>query len=147
MVAGLPSSKKPWFMTEEEHALSQQRMVKQNVKPAAKVTWRVIRRTMAKPAFYLAVSMNLFYNLGSYPLQYMSLFLKVAKKPDGTLRYSIPQVNNIATVVPAVSAIFSFVIAGLVGVVDLVWLFLFIDGIFLFANIVLRIWNVPLGLK
>ncbi|KZT52581.1 MFS general substrate transporter [Calocera cornea HHB12733] len=144
---GLPSSKKPWFLTDEEHALATIRMNRQKSGQPTKITKATARRILTKWHFYVAVLMNMVYNLTSYPTNYMSLFLKRATDSNGNLIYTIQQVNTIPTAVSGVAALSSWLTASLVNVISIVPLFLAINAVGLFANIVLRIWNVPIALK
>ncbi|EJU00499.1 MFS general substrate transporter [Dacryopinax primogenitus] len=144
---GLPSSKKPWFFSDEEHDLALQRMARQKNKVPGKITGSTLRRVFTSWRFYISISMNMIYNLTSYPTNYMSLYLKKATDSQGHLKYTIQQVNTIPTGVSAVSAFSSWLTASLVNVVPITTLFIVINVSGLFCNIILRIWNVPEGLK
>jgi len=52
---GLPASKKPWWMTEEEHLLARRRMRDEGVEQSKKLSWAVLKRVFRKWHFYIAV--------------------------------------------------------------------------------------------
>jgi MFS family permease len=52
---GLPSSKKPWWLTEDEHKLARQRVLDVGIEPSKKLNWSVIRRTLRRWEFYVGV--------------------------------------------------------------------------------------------
>ncbi|EJU00522.1 MFS general substrate transporter [Dacryopinax primogenitus] len=144
---GLLSFKIPWFLSQEEHQLATDRMSRQASKAPSKLTRATAGRILKKWHFYVATLMNMVYNLTSYPTNYMSLFLKRATDSQGNLLYSIQQVNTIPTAVSGVAALSSWLTASLVNVLSIVPLFIAINAVGLFSNIVLRIWNVPIALK
>lgn len=52
---GLPASKKPWWMTEEEHMLARRRMRDEGVQESQRLSWKLVRRVFSKWHFYFAV--------------------------------------------------------------------------------------------
>jgi MFS family permease len=52
---GLPASKKPWWLTEEQHLLAKRRMRDAGVEESRSLSWRLIKRVFSKWHFYVAV--------------------------------------------------------------------------------------------
>jgi MFS family permease len=53
---GLPSSAKPWWLTEAEHELARKRMTDEGIEPSRKLDRTVIMRTLRRWEFYLGVT-------------------------------------------------------------------------------------------
>jgi len=147
MFPGLPSGKKPWYLTEEEHALAKERMAKQNVAASRKLNWSIFKRVLGRWHWWIGVALYVTFLNETYPTGYMSLYLKRALGSDGKTTYSIPQVNNIPTGVQAVICLSTWLTGSLVGVVSIWPIMLTVQTIVLFAMVVLRIWHIPIGLK
>lgn len=52
---GLPSSRKPWWLTVPEHELAQRRMLAVGTEPSTKLSWNIIKRTLTRWEFYIGV--------------------------------------------------------------------------------------------
>lgn len=52
---GLPSSKKPWWLTEAQHELAQRRVRDIGIEPSKKLNFGVIKRTLRRWEFYVGV--------------------------------------------------------------------------------------------
>jgi ACS family pantothenate transporter-like MFS transporter len=81
---GLPSSKKPWFLSVEEHALSKSRMPSDH-RQAGKLDFNVVKRALRTPLYYICIFAYIALIQSSYWTGYMALWLKSLAP-----RYSIP---------------------------------------------------------
>ena len=52
---GLPSSKKPWWLTEAQHELARRRVRDVGIEPSGKLDFSVIKRTLRRWEFYVGV--------------------------------------------------------------------------------------------
>ncbi|KIY53255.1 MFS general substrate transporter [Fistulina hepatica ATCC 64428] len=137
---GLPNSKKPWFLTEEEHALAHSRMPKDH-RQAKGVVWSTFKKTLRRPMWWICVPTYICMIQSSYWTGYMSLWLK--SKSD---KYSVPQINTLPTFINLISAVSSWIGTTLAGTIAIwkMWSFSMVSAWLL---IVMTIWYVPDGLK
>ncbi|KAF2276167.1 MFS general substrate transporter [Westerdykella ornata] len=142
---GLPSSKKPWWLTEAQHALAQKRVLEVGIEPSKKLNWSVIRRTLRRWEFYVGVTAYTFFLSSSYPHGQMALWLKDLAAKYGT--YSVPQINTIPTGAQGVSVIAALLATSLCMIYPLWAIFSIVEAIFIFANINMLVWFIPKGLK
>ncbi|KAF2635400.1 pantothenate transporter liz1 [Massarina eburnea CBS 473.64] len=136
---GLPSSKRPWWLTQAEHELAQQRMREVGVEPSTKLNWSVIRRTLSRWEFYVGVLAYTFFLSSSYPHGQMAMWLKAKG-------YSIPQVNTIPTGAQGVSVFAALLATSLCMIYPLWTIFSVVQVIYMFANVCLLVWVIPKGL-
>ena len=80
----------------------------------------------------------------SYPHGQMALWLKDLASKHHT--YSIPQINTIPTGAQGVSVIAAILATSLCMIYPLWSIFTIVQVIFLFANICLLVWRIPIGL-
>jgi MFS family permease len=52
---GLPSSKRPWWLTEDQHALAIRRVRDIGIEDSKKLNWSVVKRTLRRWEFYVGV--------------------------------------------------------------------------------------------
>ena len=100
---GLPTSRKPWFLTQAEHDRAKSRMDPGH-RQAGKITLGVVTRTLKRPMWWLCVSIYVCLIQASYWTGYMSLWLKAAKVYSGetgrmVAKYSVEQINVYPTFV------------------------------------------------
>ena len=74
----------------------------------------------------------------------MALWLKDQAKKYNS--YTIPQINNIPTGAQAVSVIAALLATSLCMIYPLWAIFTIVESIFMFAVILLLVWNIPKGL-
>mgnify|MGYP003639479782 CR=1 FL=1 len=55
MFPGLPASRKPWWLTEEQHLLAKRRMRDAGVQESKNLSWKLIKRVFTTWHFYVAV--------------------------------------------------------------------------------------------
>lgn len=91
--------------------------------------------------------MIIFFLIETYPAGQMILWLKSLKNADGSPQYSIALINTIPTAIQAIIAVTTFLTGSLAGLFNIWYIIAFIQGVNLFAVVVLRIWTVPNGLK
>ncbi|KAI8935149.1 hypothetical protein NX059_007742 [Plenodomus lindquistii] len=141
---GLPSSKKPWWLTAKEHELARTRMVSAGIAPSKELSWTVAKRTFKRWEFYMGVLCYTFFLSSSYPHGQMAIWLKdLAAKHPGA--YTIPQINEIPTGAQGVS-VFAAVLATSLCMVYPLWsIFSIVQAIYVVANISLLVWNIPKG--
>lgn len=141
---GLPSSKKPWWLTEKEHTLARTRMVSAGVAPSKELSWTVIKRTLTRWEFYMGVLCYTFFLSSSYPHGQMAIWLKdLAAKYPGA--YTIPQINTIPTGAQGVSVFTALLATSLCMIYPLWSVFSIVQTIYITANISLLVWNIPKG--
>ncbi|ORY68582.1 vitamin H transporter [Pseudomassariella vexata] len=137
---GMPSSGKPFWLTQKQHELGQRRMHEVGVEAPKRISMKVIKRIFTHWHWYVGVLAYVFFLSSSYPHGQMGLWLKA----EGT--YSVPQINTIPTGAQGVSVIAAVLATGLCITYPTWIVFLMVQAVFLFANIVLLVWNVPVGL-
>ncbi|KAF2792617.1 MFS general substrate transporter [Melanomma pulvis-pyrius CBS 109.77] len=142
---GLPSSKKPWWLTEKQHILARKRVLDAGIEPSSKLNFGVVKRTLRRWEFYVGVAAYTFFLSSSYPHGQMALWLKdLAKKYPGA--YSVPQINTIPTGAQGVSVVAALLATSLCMIYPLWSIFSIVQTIYMFANIILLVWVVPKGL-
>lgn len=144
MFPGLPSSGKPLWMTEEEHALAQKRMQDIGVEQSKKISIKMLKRVFCHWHFYVGVLAYVFFLSSSYPHGQMALWLKDEAKKHGT--YSIPQINTIPTGAQGVSVVSAVLATSLCMVYPTLIIFTIVQFIFGFAGVLLLIWDIPTAL-
>lgn len=150
---GLPTSRKPWFLTDAEHARAKSRMDPGH-RQAGKLTFGVVTRTLRKPMWWLCVTIYVCLIQASYWTGYMALWLKAAKVTSAATgklvaKYSVEEINVYPTFVNLIAALSSWIGTTLAGggVVKPWQMFSFAQFFVLFAAVVLTVWNVPDALK
>ncbi|KZT53557.1 major facilitator superfamily transporter [Calocera cornea HHB12733] len=138
---GLPASKRPWYMTEEEHQLAKDRLPKDH-KQAGPLNLDVVKRTLSKPLWYICVAIYVGLIQSSYWTGYMALWLK-AEAP----RYTVQMINILPTFVNLLAAASSWLGTTFAAIVPTWIMMTGANGLVLFATIVLTVWHVPDGLK
>jgi hypothetical protein len=138
---GLPSSKKPWWLTPAEHELARARMLSAGVAPSKKLSWSVVKRTFTRWEFYMGVLCYTFFLSSSYPHGQMAIWLKdqAAKFPGA---YTIPQINTIPTGAQGVSVFAALLATSLCMVYPLWSIFSIVQTIYIVANVSLLVWNI-----
>jgi hypothetical protein len=138
---GLPSSKKPWWLTPAEHELARTRMLSAGVAPSKKLSWSVVKRTFTRWEFYMGVLCYTFFLSSSYPHGQMAIWLKdqAAKFPGA---YTIPQINTIPTGAQGVSVFAALLATSLCMVYPLWSIFSIVQTIYIVANVSLLVWNI-----
>lgn len=58
---GLPSSKKPWWLTEKQHMLARKRVLDAGIEPSTKLNFGVVKRTLRRWEFYVGVTAYTLY--------------------------------------------------------------------------------------
>lgn len=144
MWPGLPASGKPLWMTEKEHAFAKKRMQDIGVKESQKISLRMLKRVFTRWHFYIGVLAYVFFLSSAYPHGQMALWLQDQADKYGT--YSIPEINTIPTGAQGVSVVAAVLATSLCMVYPIWVIFSVVEAIFLFAGIVLLVWNVPVGL-
>ncbi|KAK7420703.1 hypothetical protein QQZ08_010284 [Neonectria magnoliae] len=98
----VPSRKKPWTLTHEQHALAQKRVDGLTAPPQLKLSTTIFKRVLGRWHFYAFVTLWTILDLNILPGgQPFSLYLR-ANSPD---TYSIVQVNTLPTVTSAISVV------------------------------------------
>ncbi|KAJ4295533.1 hypothetical protein N0V90_007546 [Kalmusia sp. IMI 367209] len=141
---GLPSSKKPWWLTEAQHALAIKRVRDVGIEPSKNLNWGIVKRTLRRWEFYVGVTAYTFFLSSSYPHGQMALWLKdLATKYHA---YTVGQINVIPTGAQGVSVVAALLATSLCMIYPLWTVFSVVQAIFLFANICLLVWDIPKGL-
>ncbi|KAF2874279.1 major facilitator superfamily domain-containing protein [Massariosphaeria phaeospora] len=141
---GLPSSARPWWLTEEQHGLARRRVREVGIEPSGRLGWGIVRRTAGRWEFWIGVAAYTFFLSSSYPHGQMALWLKdLATKHNA---YTIPQINTIPTGAQGVSVIAALLATSLCIIYPLWAIFSIVQTIYLFANVCLLIWVIPKGL-
>ncbi|KAK0118396.1 hypothetical protein ONS95_012685 [Cadophora gregata] len=145
MFPGLPASRKPWWLTEEQHLLARRRMRDAGVQESKNLSWKLVKRVFSTWHFYLAVLCYTFFLSSSYPTGQMALWLKY-EAAHGGHPWTIPQINTIPTAVSAVSVVVTILATSLCMVYPLWTVMTVVQGCTLFSIVVLLVWNVPIGI-
>ena len=141
---GMPTSGKPWWLTERDHELGQQRMREVGVEQPKKITMQMLKRLFCHWHWYVGVLAYVFFLSSSYPHGQMGLWLKDETAKHGT--YTVQQINTIPTGAQGVSVISAVLACSLCMVYPTLVIFWIVSAIFIFANICLMVWNIPTGL-
>ncbi|KAK7419040.1 hypothetical protein QQX98_003542 [Neonectria punicea] len=98
----VPSRKKPWTLTHDEHALAQKRLDGLTAPPQLELSTSIFKRVLGRWHFYAFVLLWTILDLNVQPGgQPFSLYLR-ANSPD---IYSIVQVNTLPTATSAISIV------------------------------------------
>ncbi|KAF6819067.1 vitamin H transporter, partial [Colletotrichum musicola] len=141
---GMPSSGKPWWLTQAEYELGQRRMRDVGVEEPKKITTRMLRRLFCHWHWYVGVLAYVLFLSGAYPHGQMNLWLKWQADKWGT--YTVPQINTIPTGAQGVSVVAAILATSLCMVYPTWIIFQIVMAIVMFANICLMVWFIPHGL-
>jgi hypothetical protein len=141
---GMPTSAKPWWLTEKQHEIGQRRMREVGVEAPKKISVRMLKRIFCHWHWYVGVLAYVFFLSSSYPHGQMGLWLKDEAAKWGT--YTVAQYNTIPTGAQGVSVIAAVLATSLCMVYPTWIIFSIVETIFLFANICLLIWDIPYDL-
>jgi hypothetical protein len=160
MFPGLPTSPRVWWLKESEQKLAQLRMKADGVRESRKIGKRMLKRVFTHWHFYLAVltyvwwvichyfddfcSQKYSFQCTSYVGGQMALWLKYEASLHGT--YTVAQINVYPTGVQAVAVVTGILATSLCMIYPLWAIFSVVAGVLLFCNVVLLIWDIPLGL-
>ncbi|KAI6500956.1 hypothetical protein MCOR08_001802 [Pyricularia oryzae] len=145
---GMPTSSKPWWMTEEQHAMGQRRMRDVGVEEPKRLSVKTFKTLLANRRWQwygLGVLAYVLFLSSSYPHGQMALWLKDQATKHGT--YTVPQINTIPTGAQGVSVVTAVLATSLCMVYPTWAVFTAVQCLFLFANILLMVWSIPDGLK
>lgn len=145
---GMPTSSKPWWMTEEQHAMGQRRMRDVGVEEPKRLSVKTFKTLLANRRWQwygLGVLAYVLFLSSSYPHGQMALWLKDQATKHGT--YTVPQINTIPTGAQGVSVVTAVLATSLCMVYPTWAVFTAVQCLFLFANILLMVWYIPDGLK
>ncbi|KEF62305.1 uncharacterized protein A1O9_00277, partial [Exophiala aquamarina CBS 119918] len=141
---GLPSSKKPLWLTEQKHDLARIRLLGAGIAPSKKLHLGAVKRIFKRWHFYVAVFAYIFFLSSSYPHGQKALWLKDQASKYGN--YTVPQINTIPTGAQGVSVVTAVVATSLCMVYPLWSIFSIVQSIYMSAIVCLLIWNIPVGL-
>ncbi|KAH8588605.1 vitamin H transporter [Bisporella sp. PMI_857] len=144
MFPGLPTSPRVWWLKESEQKLAQLRMKADGVRESRKIGKRMLKRVFTHWHFYLAVLTYVCFQCTSYVGGQMALWLKYEASLHGT--YTVAQINVYPTGVQAVAVVTGILATSLCMIYPLWAIFSVVAGVLLFCNVVLLIWDIPLGL-
>ncbi|KAH6658422.1 vitamin H transporter [Truncatella angustata] len=142
---GMPSSSKPWWMTEAQHELARRRMSDVGVETPKKLSFGVLKRVFGRWHWYVAILAYVFFLSSTYPQGQMALWLKDQATKYGT--YTVQQINTYPTGNSAVSVVTAIFATSLCMVYPTWIIFLIVQAIYLFCNICMMVWDIPVGLK
>ena len=141
---GMPSSGKPFWLTEEQHQMGQRRMREAGVEEPKKITFKMLKRLVRHWHWPLGVLAYVFFLSSAYPNGQMGLWLKDEAAKHGT--YTVPQINTIPTGASGVSVVATILATSLCMVYPTWIIFCIVQAICLFANICLMVWDIPTSL-
>ncbi|KAF4301793.1 putative major facilitator superfamily transporter protein [Botryosphaeria dothidea] len=145
-----PKSSTAWWLNGWEKRRARERMEEEGRAEAGKMDWSAVRRIFGSWQLYVfCVAWSLWsLTCGSSVQTWMALWLKSEKTADGKNRYSVPEINNIPTVVGAVNFFFmtgSGIASDIIGSRAPV---MFVVGILMtFCYVIYVIWPSSTGLK
>ncbi|KAL3296263.1 vitamin H transporter [Colletotrichum asianum] len=141
---GMPTSGKPWWLTQEEHEIGQRRMREEGIEEPKKISMQMFKRVFGHWHWYIGVLAYVLFLSGAYPHGQMALWLKDQADKWGI--YTVPQINTIPTGAQGVSVVAAVLATSLCMVYPTWVIFQIVMAIFMFANIVQMVWFVPHGL-
>ncbi|KAJ2904062.1 Pantothenate transporter liz1-like protein 8 [Zalerion maritima] len=144
MFPGMPTSKKPFWMTEAQHELGKKRMRDVGVEEPKRISKKMLSRLFKHWHWYLGTLAYVFFLSSSYPHGQMGLWLKDLADRHGT--YTVPQINTIPTGAQGVSVVAAILATSLCMVYPVWIIYLVVQAIFLFADIIQIVWDVPVPL-
>ncbi|KAJ5083447.1 allantoate permease [Penicillium angulare] len=144
MIPDLPNKPNPrafWF--NETHArLSRERLERHGRAEPKKMTWAGAKRAFSSWVIYFITILYIASVLGTYGYVYFSLFLKSLKKPDGTPRWTVTQVNTIPIGGSAINVVFVWIWALLSDFLRTRWTLIVSQGIIgIIPCIIMSIWT------
>ncbi len=124
--------------------MARERLLEDGFGPALGLTKAVVVKLLRNWRFYAYVILLLFFCQMGWASG-TPFILWLYSQPDV---YSVPQVNNISTITPAMMAISCLVTSYYSDIRGNRHEILIVTGILcVFANIVLAVWDIPVGLK
>ncbi|KPM45197.1 hypothetical protein AK830_g1368 [Neonectria ditissima] len=136
----VPSRKKPWTLTYEEHVLAQQRLKGLTAPPQLELSTSIFKRVLGRWHFYAFVLLWTILDLNVQPGgQPFSLYLR-ANSPD---IYSIVQVNTLPTITSAISIVAALIAGVTADRLGRFWVPAVTTTVPVFIGIVLlNVWDV-----
>lgn len=131
------------LLSERELAVARRRLADDHLRPAGALTWPVVRDVLRGWHFWVLVTFAMFFTMadGISSTSAMTLWLK----SEG---YGVVRTNTIATASPAVTIVTALVMGVLSDAYDCkAALIASVVLLNLFADIVLAVWEIPVGLK
>ncbi|KAJ5455840.1 uncharacterized protein N7458_004104 [Penicillium daleae] len=141
---GIPQSPRVWWLTERDQQLARARMGDDGVKESTKIGKRMLKRVFTHWHFYIATATYVCFQCTSYVGGQMALWLKYEAEQHGT--YTIPQINTIPTGVQGVAILTGILSTSLCMVYPIWTTFTAASAVLLFCNVVLLVWDIPVGL-
>lgn len=144
MIPDLPNNPNPrafWF--RKIHAeLSMERLARNGRAEPKKMTWAGVKRTFSGWVVYFIAILYIATVLGTYGYVYFSLFLKSLKRPDGTPRWTVSEVNAIPIGGSAINVVFVWIWALLSDFLRTRWTLIVVQGIIgIIPCIIMSIWT------
>lgn len=144
MIPDLPNNPNPrafWF--RKIHAeLSMERLARNGRAEPKKMTWAGAKRTFSGWVVYFIAILYIATVLGTYGYVYFSLFLKSLKRPNGTPRWTVSEVNAIPIGGSAINVVFVWIWALLSDFLRTRWTLIVVQGIIgIIPCIIMSIWT------
>ncbi|KAF2170567.1 hypothetical protein M409DRAFT_64257 [Zasmidium cellare ATCC 36951] len=137
---GVPDSPRPFFLSEGDIALARERLARYKIRRPGPLNLDVFKRSLKRWHIWIFVFCYICMIISNYPSQYMNLWLKA----EG---YSVVQVNQLPTVVNAVTIVASWLGSSLAAIWPSWTLYTFASLCCLFSTLCMIIWTIPTGLK
>ncbi|CAK7225566.1 hypothetical protein SBRCBS47491_005932 [Sporothrix bragantina] len=136
---GVPDSPKPFHLTTADIALAKERLARFKVRRPGPLGLDVFKRSLQRWHIYVFVFCYIAMICSSYPLSYMSLWLKA----EG---YSVVQVNRLPTVTYAINIVASWLGTTLAAIYPSWIIYTIVTVCCVFSTICMIIWDIPTGL-
>ncbi|KAL4866783.1 hypothetical protein BDV12DRAFT_198878 [Aspergillus spectabilis] len=137
---GIPDSPPPFFLTEKDIQIAKDRVRRANIRRPGKLGLDVFRRSIRRWHIWLFLWCYACMIIAGYPNGYMSLWLK----EEG---YSVTQVNQIPTVIHAITIVSSWLGTTLAAIYPSWVIYTIVSVCCLFSTLCMSIWYIPTGLK
>ncbi|KAJ5742310.1 hypothetical protein N7533_011719 [Penicillium manginii] len=124
--------------------LARARMGDDGVKESRKIGKRMLKRVFTHWHFYIAITTYICFQCTTYVGGQMALWLKHEAEKHGT--YTIPEINTIPTGVQGVAVVTGILSTSLCMVYPIWTTFTVATVVLLFSNVVLLVWDIPVGL-
>ncbi|KAK8187395.1 major facilitator superfamily domain-containing protein [Phyllosticta capitalensis] len=145
-----PATTTAFWLTEWEKERARERMREEGREEWGRLDWQAVKRIAKSWQLYVFCVAWSFWCLtcGTNVQTWMALWLKSEKHADGTNVYSVPQINNIPTVVGAINFVFmvgSGTASDLIG--SRAPVMAFVGAVMTFCYVIYVIWPASTALK
>ncbi|CAI6088965.1 unnamed protein product [Clonostachys chloroleuca] len=144
MLPDSPRRPNPWsFWFKKHHAeYALHRLERENRVDMKPITWAAAKRTFTTWLVYVVTAMYIAMVCGTLGYNYFNLFLKVLRNGDGSLRWTVEEINLIPIGGSVITVVFVWVWAFLSDFLRTRWILIVVQaGVAIVASIIMIIWT------